>query len=72
MTDRIKLCAFGAAVAALYTALFVFEAEVIRMCSQGGWWLLFPVGAAFTFSIFHGAFTSLFWDVLGVRAKPKR
>ncbi len=68
--NLIKLLALGVAVAALYALLFIFEADVIRICKQGGWWFLFPVGTAFVFSVFHGAFTGLFWDVLGVKAKP--
>ncbi len=64
----IKFIALGAIVAGLYGLLFVYEEEVIRLCRQGGWMFLFPVSVAFVFSIFHGAFTSMFWDLLGVRA----
>lgn len=70
--DRIKLLAYGAVVAVLYSLLFVYEQEVIRLCKEGGWYFLFPVGVAFVFSIFHGNFTSLFWDVLGVKAKTSK
>ena len=66
----IKLLVLGVVVASLYGMLFAYEKTVIRLCSQGGWWFVFPVSVAFVFSIFHGAFTGLFWDVLGV--KPKR
>jgi len=52
--------------------LFAFEADVIRLCKQGGWYFLFPVGVAFVFSYFHGAFTGMFWDVLGVQAKQSK
>lgn len=68
----IKLFTLGAIVAALYAMLFVYESDVIRLCKQGGWAFLFPVGVAFVFSIFHGAFTGMFWDTLGVKAKQLR
>lgn len=68
--NLLKLFALGAVVAVLYGLLFVYEEDVIRLCRMGGWMFLFPVGAAFVLSIFHGAFTGLFWDVLGVKAKP--
>jgi hypothetical protein len=67
----LKLLVLGAVVAGLYAMLFTYEQEVIRLCGQGGWYFLFPVSVAFVFSIFHGAFTGLFWDTLGVRPKPK-
>ena len=35
--NLIKLLALGVAVAALYALLFIFEADVIRICKQGGW-----------------------------------
>lgn len=69
---QLQLFGIGLAVAALYAALFVFEKDVIRLCSRGGWGFLFPVGAAFAFSLFHGAFTGLFWDALGVRPRRSR
>ena len=69
---QLQLFGLGLAVVALYAALFVFETDVIRLCSRGGWGFLFPVGAAFAFSFFHGAFTGLFWDALGVRPRGSR
>lgn len=68
----LRLFGFGVAVVALYAALFFFEKDVIRLCSRGGWGFLFPVGAAFAFSLCHGAFTGLFWDALGVRPRRVR
>jgi hypothetical protein len=68
----IKFFAFGVIVAGLYGTLFAFEADVIHLCKQGGWYFLFPVGVAFVFSYFHGAFTGMFWDVLGVQAKQSK
>jgi hypothetical protein len=37
-----------------------------------GLYPLLPVVTALVFSIFHGAFTGYFWDVLGVTAKAAR
>ncbi len=67
----IKLSALGLVVATLYGMLFFNEQEVIRLCKQGGWGFLFPVVVAFVFSIFHGAFTSMFWDAFGVKANAR-
>jgi hypothetical protein len=68
----LKLLALGVTVAVLYALLFIYEKDVIRLCKVGGWGFLFPVSVAFVFSIFHGAFTGLFWDVLGVKAKQPK
>lgn len=73
--DRRRLLretlALGAVVCALYGALFLYEAQVMAAFTRtdGFHWLL-PVVTAFVFSLAHGAFTSHFWEVLGVRGKP--
>ena len=37
---------------------------------EGVWWYVFaPIALAFALSYTHGNFTSLFWDVLGLKAK---
>jgi hypothetical protein len=72
MSNAAKLIAYGVVVAALYGLLYAYDEEVIDICRRGRWWFLFPVTVAFVFSIFHGNFTSLFWEVLGVQAKKKR
>lgn len=37
---------------------------------EGQWWyVLIPIAMAFAVSYAHGNFTSLFWDVLGLKAK---
>ena len=60
----------GITTAILYTALFLFEEEVMRTFTRtDGWYPLLPVVAAFAFSFSHGAFTGFFWDVLGVKAR---
>lgn len=70
--NHLKLVAYGVIVAALYGMLFHYEKDVIRLCQQGGWYFLFPVSVAFVFSIFHGSFTGMFWDALGVKAKQSK
>jgi hypothetical protein len=67
-----KLLTYGTVVAMLYALLYFYDREVVELCGRGGWWFAFPVTVAFVFSIFHGNFTGLFWDVLGVRPKSKR
>ena len=72
MRPTIKLYVHGLGVTALYALLYVYDREVVEICRRGGWWFLFPVTVAFVFSVFHGSFTGLFWDALGVRAKKSR
>lgn len=37
---------------------------------EGQWWYVFaPIAMAFALSYTHGNFTSLFWEVLGLKAK---
>jgi hypothetical protein len=72
MSKTIKLFAYGVAVALLYGLLYAYDKEVVELCRRGGWWFLFPVAVAFVFSIFHGNFTGLFWDALGVQPKKPR
>ena len=67
----LKALVLGGIVAGLYGLLFAYEKQVIHLCSQGGWLFLFPVSGALVFSVFHGAFTSLFWDMLGVKANVR-
>lgn len=72
MRPTIKLYVHGLVVATLYALLYAYDREVVEICRRGGWWFLFPVTVAFVFSVFHGSFTGLFWDALGVRAKKSR
>ncbi|NJN39890.1 MAG: hypothetical protein HC807_02125 [Gammaproteobacteria bacterium] len=64
-----RLTLLGLTSAILYALLFAFEQPVLDGSARGGWYFLIPVVTAFVFSIAHGTFTSLFWDVLGIRAK---
>lgn len=72
MNRNLQFITYGAAVAALYTLLYLYDREVVDLCRRGGWWFLFPVCTAFVFSIFHGNFTGLFWDVLGVKPRQRK
>ena len=64
-----KLLILGTLAGGLYLGLYFNEAIVLELSRRGHWWFLFPVAVAFLFSFVHGAFTGLFWDVLGVKAK---
>jgi len=65
----LRATLFGLASLGMYLCLFVFAAEILDLCSRGGWHFLIPVTIAFAFSYVHGAFTGYFWDALGVQAK---
>lgn len=60
---------YGLASLALYFLLYFFEDAVLEFTSRGGWYFIAPIVIAFVFSFFHGAFTSHFWDSLGIKAK---
>lgn len=65
----LKTLAFAILTALFYAGLFLVEEAVLRVSALGGWYVLVPVAIAFIFSLVHGAFTGLFWDWLGVKAK---
>lgn len=67
--DWARMLVLGVLTVGLYLALFLNEATVLEITRRGHWWFLAPVAIAFLFSFVHGAFTGLFWDVLGVKAK---
>ncbi|OGI50331.1 MAG: hypothetical protein A3E57_07700 [Candidatus Muproteobacteria bacterium RIFCSPHIGHO2_12_FULL_60_33] len=60
---------YGTVSLALYFLLYFFEDFILEFTSRGGWYFIAPVVIAFVFSYFHGAFTSHFWDTLGIKAK---
>ncbi len=60
---------YGTVSLALYFLLYFFEDSILEFTSRGGWYFIAPVAIAFVFSYFHGAFTSHFWDSLGIKAK---
>jgi len=68
----LQLVLTGAGSMLLYLLLFLFEEEIMRATTRtdGLAWLL-PVAVAFVFSLVHGAFTSYFWETLGIRGKPR-
>ena len=59
----------GLTVVALYSALYVYEKEIIELSTRGGWFFLVPLLIAFAFSFFHGKFTGEFWELFGIKAK---
>ncbi len=60
----------GIATSLCYGLLFAFlnDKEMLALFMKRENWLL-PVVTAFIFSPAYGAFTSYFWEALGVRAK---
>ena len=58
--------------AVLYFLLYYFEDAVLgwsKGFKEDGWYFLAPILIALVFSAVHGAFTSNFWRLLGIRAK---
>lgn len=68
----LDTCAVGDSAQTLY-----FNAVTPELCGaqrgrfiEGTWWyVMAPIAMAFALSYTHGNFTSLFWDVLGLKAK---
>jgi hypothetical protein len=58
--------------AILYFGLYYFEEPILNWTKEGGLYFIVPVIIAFLFSFVHGAFTTYFWDLLGVKAKSVR
>ena len=65
----LRVLALGTMVAVLYWLLFANETRIIDLSRQGSWSSLILIAIALIFSFVHGAFTSQFWDLLGLRAK---
>lgn len=64
-----RTLALGVLTLLLYASLFLMQDLVLHVSALGGWYGLIPVAIAFVFSLAHGAFTSYFWDMLGVKAR---
>jgi len=64
-----KTAVYGALSLTLYVLLYLFEDPILDWASQGQWYFLVPILAAFVFSFVHGNFTARFWDMLGIKAK---
>jgi len=59
-------------------ALYFHKAAAAACAAQGGhaepgtWWhVLVPILLAFAISFVHGAFTGLFWDLMGLKPAAK-
>ncbi len=63
-----RLGLFGIVTVLLYCFLFLFEGAIVGITQYGHWSFFIPIAFAFAVSYFHGAFTSAFWDILGIRA----
>ena len=62
---------YGSASLLLYILLFLYADQFVAWAEQTKdhkALFLIPVVVAFIFSYFHGAFTGLFWEILGLRA----
>ena len=64
----------GACSTGLYFLLFLFSDELTLLASanrdgQHRLYAFIPLVVALVFSLVHGAFTSHFWDLFGVKAK---
>jgi hypothetical protein len=62
---------YGAFSLALYALLFAKADLIMSYCTKGGFYAIFPVGAAFLCSYVHGGFTGNFWTALGINASVK-
>lgn len=67
-----RALAFGVVSFVLYTALYMWEDQILRWTTRGRWYFILPVAIAFLFSLFHGGFTGHFWEVLGVQPKTPK
>ena len=65
----IQTILLGSVSILLYFLLYHFEQPILDLSKKGGWYFIVPISLAFAFSIVHGAFTGLFWDLLGIKAK---
>jgi len=68
-SQLIKVLLWGLFVVALYTGLYVGEAQLIQLTAQGKWTFIVPIAIAFLFSFAHGNFTGQFWNILGIKPK---
>ncbi len=62
---------YGGASLLLYILLFLYADLFVTWAEQTKDYkalFLIPIMVAFIFSYFHGAFTGLFWEILGLRA----
>lgn len=68
----IGLVVSGVLSGALYLLLYLYEKEIMESFTRtDGWYPVLPVITAFVFSFAHGAFAGCFWEVIGIRARPR-
>ena len=68
-----RLLIMGACTLGLYFGLMSSQDMINANFGKGGpLYALLPLGTAFIFSYFHGAFTSDFWTVLGIEAAKRK
>jgi hypothetical protein len=69
----VTTLSLGVASAGLYLLLFLFSDRLTELAAAtragASIYALVPLAVAMVFSFVHGAFTSQFWDLLGLRAK---
>lgn len=68
-----RVFSYGVLSMTLYGMLYYFSTDLVdiaRATHAGHKTMFFvPILLALVFSLVHGAFTSHFWDVLGIKAK---
>jgi len=76
MNSLVKAVMYGAASLALYALLFFYADETVELARRTREgekiWFLVPIVIAFVFSLAHGAFTSSFWDAIGLKPAGKK
>ena len=68
-------CMVGQDAAAIYYHKATLEACAAKggVMVEGTWWhVLVPIAFAFAISFAHGAFTGLFWELMGLKAAPAK
>ncbi len=75
LARMIVTIALGISVMVLYFLLFQYEDEIVHFAEltrQGDKIdFIIPILIALVFSFVHGAFTENFWNMLGLKPKPK-
>src|SRR5690349_702413 len=70
-----KAIFWGAITALLYATMF-YNADLIielaRTTPETPWHVLVPIGIAFAISWTHGAFTGLFWELMGLKPATRK
>lgn len=66
-----KTVTLGLATAALYAAVFLNSATVMKYFTKGGIYAALPVVTVFAFSFVHGTFAHNVWSLLGIEATKK-